>query len=72
MYGKMMEELVRWFWQKYGFRYSGIDCMAIRRANGTEKQHQRCWQILEDVYFKVNDILVSNGIAISFKGCYAR
>ena len=68
----MIEELVRWFWQKYGFKYGGIDYMAIRKAEGTEQEYQRCWQILEDVYFKVSDILGSNGIATRYKGCDAR
>jgi hypothetical protein len=70
-YKEMMEELVHWFWQKYGFKYGGVDCMAIRGAEAGEQEYQRYWQILEDVYFKVSSILGANGIAMSYRGCYA-
>lgn len=71
-YKEMVEELVRWFWQKYGFKYGGVDCMAIRGAEGAEQEHQRCWRILEGVYFKVMNIMEINGIALNYKGCFAR
>jgi hypothetical protein len=70
-YQQMMEGLVRWFWNKYGFKYGGIDCMAIRDAEIDEPNYQRCWHIMEEVYSKVISILAINGVAISYKGCYA-
>ena len=70
-YTAMVQELVRWFWDKYGFKYGGLDCMAIREAEASEQEYQRCWQILEDVFFKVNDILAANGVAMGYRGCFA-
>jgi hypothetical protein len=68
---QMAGELVRWLWQKYRFKYGGIECMAIRDAEKDEPAYQRCWQVLEDVFFKVNDILNETGFILSYKGCYA-
>ena len=56
-YQKMLKELVRWFWTTYGFKYGGIDCMAIRDVESVIPPQQRCWKIMEDVYVKVMTIL---------------
>jgi hypothetical protein len=71
-YRNMVKELVRWFWHKYGYKYGGLDCMAIQDAESNEPTHQRCWFIMEDVYFKVISILSANGIHMSYNGSYAR
>lgn len=70
-YHQMMKELVHWFWKDYGFVYGGIDCMAIREAGGQESSPNRCWQIMDEVYSKVLDILAASGISMSLKDCYA-
>jgi hypothetical protein len=67
---QMMKELVRWFWKKYGFNLQGIDCMAIREAGSAQAQ-QLCWQIIEDVYFKVMAILAASGLYLKTEGSYA-
>jgi hypothetical protein len=68
---KMTKELVRWFWKKYGFNYQGIDCMALREAVPEKAAQQLCWQIIEDVYFKVMAILAANGLYLHQEGSYA-
>ena len=70
-YQAMMAELVRWFWQKYGFNYSGIDCMAIREAEVPIPVEQRCWMIMEDVFRKVIEILSAHNVAPWGGNCYA-
>ena len=70
-YHHMIQELVQWFWNTYGFKYGGIDCIAIREGEGPETIRQRCWQIMENVYFKAMAILAANGIVINYKDCYA-
>lgn len=67
----MMQELVQWFWNSYGFKYRGIDCAAIREAEATDTARQRCWRIMEEVYTKAMDILEKNGIVISYTDSYA-
>jgi hypothetical protein len=49
-------ELVRWFWQTYGFPLGGIDCMAIREAAVLDTPPERCHRIMETVYEKVRQI----------------
>jgi hypothetical protein len=67
----MTRELVRWFWQKYGFKLQGIDCMAIRESGTPETAQRLCWQIIEDVYFKVMAILIASGLYLDHNGAYA-
>jgi hypothetical protein len=71
-YPKIMKDLVQWFWQTYGFGYGGIDCMAIREAEVQLPVKQRCWQIMEDVYLKVIELLAVNGVSAISSGRYAR
>ena len=68
---ELSTELVRWFWQKYGFPLSGIDCMAISEAGGSETQSERCQQILESLYEKVLEITMIKKIDINWGDCYA-
>jgi hypothetical protein len=70
-YQAMMKELVHWFWNTYGFKYGGIDCMAIRDDDLPGSAEQRCWNILESVYFKTLEILAVNGIKSGCEGSYA-
>jgi hypothetical protein len=70
-YSAMMKELVRWFWNKYGFKYGGVDCLAITETNGVQAPIQRCWEIMEDVYHKAVNILVLNGIDLTCCNFYA-
>jgi hypothetical protein len=70
-YHRMMKELLHWFWRTYGFKYGGIDCMAIREASLPQHARQHCWKTKEDVYFKVREILASNGISMDRTGCHA-
>jgi hypothetical protein len=70
-YDKMSRELVRWFWKKYGFNYQGIDCMALRDSGSPEAAQKLCWQIIEDVYFKVIEILTDNGFYSHSEGAWA-
>jgi hypothetical protein len=70
-YSPMVKELVRWFWQKYGFKYGGIDCMALTESPGPEPAQNRCWAITEDIYSKVCEILAANGIYLKYDDCYA-
>jgi len=50
----------------------GIDCMAIREADVSLPAKQRCWQIMEDVYLKVIEILTTYGISTFPSGRFAR
>ncbi len=70
-YHKMMTELVRWFWKTYGFRFGGIDCMAITSGDGPEPVKQRCWAIMENVYAKVIEILETNNVFSEYENSYA-
>jgi hypothetical protein len=70
-FDKMTRDLVRWFWGKYGFNLQGIDCMAIREAGTPEKAQYLCWQIIEDVYFKVIALLTDGGLYLHPEGSYA-
>jgi hypothetical protein len=70
-YQKMLKELVRWFWNKYGFTLGGIDCMAIRENCTAGAAQSRCWQIMEDVYYKAMSILAAGGYSLHSEGIYA-
>jgi hypothetical protein len=71
-YHRMLTELVRWFWATYGFKYKGIDCMAIIDEAKLDQAKHRCWDIMGSVYSKVVNILESNGIEMNPTTCYAR
>jgi hypothetical protein len=64
-------ELVRWFWEKYGFPLGGIDCMAIREADSLGTAPERCQQIIETVYEKVQEITIINKLDVKWGDCYA-
>jgi hypothetical protein len=64
-------ELVRWFWQKYGFPLGGVDCMAIREAAVPETPNERCLGILESIYEKVREITIINKLNAYRGDCYS-
>jgi hypothetical protein len=70
-YAKMMKELVQWFWARYGFRYQGIDCMAITGASTAQPVKDLCWNIMESVYYRVMEILNSYGVTSDTDKCFA-
>jgi hypothetical protein len=70
-YQNMIAELVHWFWIKYGFRYGGVDCMAIREANASEPMEKRCWIIIEDIYNKIGEILTAKGFNPNNRNYYS-
>jgi hypothetical protein len=65
---KMTCEIVSWFWNKYGFKIGGIDCMAIMEANVAEQGETRCWILIEDIYQQIIHILLANGYYLRDSG----
>jgi C_GCAxxG_C_C family probable redox protein len=63
-------ELVRWFWQKYGFPLGGIDCMAIREAALPEKPNERCQKMMQSIYEKVSEIIIINKLDAYWGDCH--
>lgn len=61
---EMIGELVRWFEEKYGGNYGGIDCNDILQGDRANAK-ARCPGIVSETYGKVKELLLENGFDMS-------
>ena len=60
----MIEELVKWFKEKYGTQYGGITCNQILE-NNLKNRSIRCPPLVAETYQKIKELLVENGFDLS-------